>query len=126
LTGYLNRADQVERSPYCIKSRRIILKNQFEIFISKISIPLVETETVGFSLFGCIGMRVKSEIKSPGNQFIPVHFLKFFRPEVAKDSPVSSQYILDISDEVVILPVHPVMIVVPAKIRTELFIRPSF
>ena len=69
---------------------------------------------------------MKGEIKTPGYEFIPVDFFELFHNQLAQDPPVSSQYILDVPDEFLIPPVHPVVVIVPAKVRTEFFIRSAF
>lgn len=69
-------------------------------------------------------MEVK--IKSPGNQFIAVYGLYTGVFQIEQNSPVPPEDVLNVPDEIQLLPVLPVIETIPALVGTKLLIRPAF
>ena len=64
----------------------------------------------------------KTEIVTQSKQSVFMDFYFALRVQVGKDSPVLAQQTVNISYKIVRITVKPVIIIIPALIRTELFI----
>jgi len=71
-------------------------------------------------------MGKKAEIITKGKKCIFMYFNFTLRVEVWQDSSVLSQQPMHISDKIVWVAVKPVIIIIPALIRTEFFIGTAF